>query len=223
VEVEGNTTRVKGRPGLEGRKIVVPGDISSAAFLMVAAALVPGSDVTITGVGVNPTRDGIIEVLQAMGADLTLHNRRDQDGEPVADIRVRYAGRLTGVTVAGPLIPRLIDEIPVLAVAAAAADGITEIRDAAELKVKESNRIAAVAGLLLRFGAHVNELPDGMQVRGVPALRGAECDSLGDHRIAMAAAVAGLTAKGETLVRGADCMDVSFPGFDHVLNALQVE
>jgi 3-phosphoshikimate 1-carboxyvinyltransferase len=223
VEVEGNTTRVKGRPGLEGRKIVVPGDISSAAFLMVAAALVPGSDVTITGVGVNPTRDGIIEVLQAMGTDLTLHNRRDQDGEPVADIRVRYAGRLTGVTVAGPLIPRLIDEIPVLAVAAAAADGITEIRDAAELKVKESNRIAAVAGLLSRFGAHVNELPDGMQVRGVPALRGAECDSLGDHRIAMAAAVAGLTAKGETLVRGADCMDVSFPGFDHVLNALQVE
>jgi len=223
VKVDGNMTRVQGRPDLKGRKIAVPGDISSAAFLMVAASLAPGSDLTVTGVGVNPTRDGIIEVLRAMGADLTLLNRREQDGEPVADVRVRYVRRLSSVTVSGPLIPRLIDEIPVLAVAAASAEGITEIRDAAELKVKESNRIAVVAGMLSQFGAEVTELPDGMRIRGAPALRGAECFSRGDHRIAMAAAVAGLAAEGETLVRGVECVDVSFPGFEHVLNALRVE
>lgn len=223
VEIEGNTVRVQGRPALKGRRVRVPGDISSAAFIMVAAALVPGSDVTIEEVGVNPTRDGIVEALKAMGADLTLTGQREQDGEPVADIRVRYNGRLSSARVAGALIPRLIDEVPVLAVAAAAAEGVTEIRDAAELKVKESDRIAAVVRLLSGFGADVTALADGLLIRGVPTLRGAVCESHGDHRIAMAAAVAGLAARGETLVRGYGCVDVSFPGFADVLKALRVE
>lgn len=223
VEVEGNTVHVRGCPALKGKKVRVPGDISSAAFLMVAAALVPGSDVTIGGVGVNPTRNGIVEALGAMGADITLSGQKVQDGEPVADIRVRYAGRLSGAKLAGALIPRMIDEIPVLAVAAASAEGVTEIRDAAELKVKESDRIAAVVRLLGSFGADATGLPDGLIIKGVPSLQGAVCESRGDHRIAMAAAVAGLAASGETLIRGAGCMDVSFPCFADVLKAIRVE
>lgn len=223
VEVSGSTVRVKGCPRLAGRKVAVPGDISSAAFLMVAASAVPGSDLTLTGVGVNPTRNGIIEVLVSMGAGIEMLNPREEGGEPVADIRVRYNGRLSGASVGGEMIPRLIDEVPALAVAAALAAGDTEIRDAAELKVKESNRIATVAGLLAGFGAAVEELPDGLLVRGGRPLRGCTCESHGDHRIAMAAAVAGLLAGGETVVRGAECIDVSFPGFPHVLKNIRVE
>lgn len=223
VDVSGNTVRVKGGPRLAGRKVTVPGDISSAAFLMVAAAGIPGSDLTLAGVGVNPTRDGIIEVLREMGAGIELLNPREEGGEPVADIRVRYAGKLSGVSVGGETIPRLIDEIPALAVAAALAEGRTEIRDAAELKVKESDRIATVAGLLAGFGAAVEELPDGLLVQGGRPLEGCVCESHGDHRIAMAAAVAGLLAAGETVVRGAECIDVSFPGFPGVLENIQAE
>lgn len=223
VKVSGSTVRVKGRPRLTGRKVSVPGDISSAAFLMVAASAVPGSDLTLTGVGINPTRSGIIDVLKNMGAGIELQNPREEGGEPVADIRVRYTGKLSGVPVGGEMIPRLIDEVPVLVVAAALAEGKTEIRDAAELKVKESNRIATVAGLLTGFGADVEELPDGLLVRGGRPLRGCACESHGDHRIAMAAAVAGLLAEGETVVRGAGCIDVSFPGFPHVLKSIQAE
>jgi len=223
LSVSGNTARIKGRPHLAGRKVAVPGDISSAAFLMVAASAVPGSDLTLTGVGINPTRSGIIDVLLMMGAGIELLNSREEGGEPVADIRVRYTGGLSGMSVGGEMIPRLIDEVPALAVAAALAEGKTVIRDAAELKVKESNRIATVAGLLAGFGADVEELPDGLLVRGGRPLRGCVCESHGDHRIAMAAAVAGLLAGGETVVRGAECIDVSFPGFPHVLKNIQVE
>lgn len=221
VEIAGNTVRVTGHSRLKGQRVLIPGDISSAAFLMVAAAIVPGSDLTIPGVGINHTRSGIIDVLLEMGAGIELLRQREEGGEPVADIRIRYAGKLAGVTVAGETIPRLIDEVPALAVAAAVAKGATHIKEAAELKVKESDRIATVATLLHRFGADVEELPDGLLVRGGRPLQGTTCESRGDHRIAMAAAIAGLVAKGETVVRGAECINVSFPGFADALKNIQ--
>jgi len=223
VEVSGNTVRVNGRPCLKGQRVVVPGDISSAAFLMVAASIVPGSDITLAGVGVNPTRSGIIDVLLEMGAGIELLNQRKEGTEPVADIKVYYTGRLSGVTVGGEIIPRLIDEVPALAVAAATAEGETRIKDAAELKVKESNRITTIATTLSRFGADIKELPDGLLIKGGLPLKGTICESYGDHRIAMAAAITGMVAEGETVVRGAECVDVSFPGFAHVLKKIQVE
>ncbi|MDD3652788.1 MAG: 3-phosphoshikimate 1-carboxyvinyltransferase [Desulfotomaculaceae bacterium] len=221
VEVFGNTVRVTGHPHLKGQRVLIPGDISSAAFLMVAASIVPGSDLTIPGVGINHTRSGILDVLLKMGAGIELLHQREAGGEPVADIRVRYNGKLAGVTVEGETIPRLIDEVPALAVAAAVAEGNTHIKDASELKVKESDRIATVATLLHRFGADVEELPEGLLIRGGRPLKGTICESQGDHRIAMAAAIAGLVAKGETLVRGAECINVSFPGFARELKNIQ--
>lgn len=221
--IEEKTVYISGRPRLEGRRLRVPGDISSAAFLITAAALLPGSDLTVRGVGINQTRSGIIDVLEMMGADIKIINPREDGGEQVADIRVRYAGRLRGVSIGGEIIPRLIDEIPVLAAVAASAEGKTEIRDAAELKVKESNRIAAAARLLAGFGTVVAELDDGLMIKGGRALEGCCCDSQGDHRIAMAAAVAGLLANGLTVVRGAECIDVSFPGFSEILGSIIVK
>ncbi|KUK83182.1 MAG: 3-phosphoshikimate 1-carboxyvinyltransferase, partial [Pelotomaculum thermopropionicum] len=223
VDVSGCTVRVKGQPGLTGQKVNVPGDISSAAFLMAAAAALPGSDLTLKGVGINPARDGIIEVLSEMGAGIRLFNRRQEGAEPVADIRVCNNKKLSGVSVGGKIIPRLIDDIPALAVAAATAEGKTEIRDAGELKVKESNRIYTVNNLLTGFGAGVEELTDGLLVRGGRTLKGCHCKSHGDHRIAMAAVVAGLLAGGETTVIDTSCIDISFPGFYDVLNNIRVE
>lgn len=220
LEITGRTVSIKGGQRLAGRPLTVPGDISSAAFFLVAAACTPESEITVTGVGVNPTRTGILDVLWDMGADLHVFNEREEGGEPVADLRVRSAP-LSGTVIAGDLVPRLIDEIPVLAVAAAAARGRTEIRDAAELRVKESDRLAVLAGELRKFGADVEELPDGLVVRGGRPLRGAVCCSHGDHRMAMALAVAGLLARGETCVAGAQCTAVSFPGFFDVLNSLR--
>ncbi len=217
VREEGLRVSMKGRQVLRAPgKLEIPSDISSAAFFLVAASIVPGSDVLIKNVGVNPTRTGILDVLAAMKADITLDNRREQGGEPVADIRVRHR-RLTSTTVGGEMIPRLIDEIPVLAVAAAVADGTTVIRDAQELRVKESDRIATVAGELRKLGAHIRELPDGMEITGQPRLTGGICDSHGDHRIAMATAVAGLAAEGTTTVRDTAWIETSFPGFERML------
>ncbi len=196
--------------------LAVPADISSAAFFLVAAAIVPGSDLLVRGVGVNPTRTGIIDILLAMGADITLENRREEAGEPVADLRVRYR-KLRAARIEGDLIPRAIDEIPALSVAAACAEGVTVIRNAAELRVKESDRIAAMAGELRKLGAEVRELPDGMEITGRERLTGARCESHGDHRIAMSLAVAGLAARGETRVRDAEWIDTSFPGFEKFL------
>jgi 3-phosphoshikimate 1-carboxyvinyltransferase len=190
----------------------VPGDISAAAFWMVAAALHPDAELHLPGVGVNPTRSGIIDVLRAMGADLEVTEAREQGGEPAADIMVR-SSRLAPVEVSGDLVPRLIDEIPVLAVAAALTPGRTVVRDAAELRVKESDRIAATCRELRRLGARVEELPDGLAIDGVQSLRGAHCQSHGDHRLAMALGVAGLLARGETVVEGAGAAEVSYPGF----------
>lgn len=219
VEVNGLTVKVTGLPDLKAKTVIVPGDISSAAFFLVAGAIVPGAAVTVKGVGVNPTRDGIIEVLQTMGANLKISNRREQTGEPVADITVR-GSKLKAAVIKSNLIPRLIDEIPVLAVAAAVADGITEIRDATELKVKETNRISTVIRELSKFGVALEELPDGMRIHGSKQLFGAQCESHGDHRIAMAMAVAGLVAEGRTVIHNSECVDVSFPGFEKVLMSI---
>jgi len=197
----------------------VPGDLSAAAFWMVAAALHPDAEVSLPGVGLNPTRTGLIEVLHRMGADIEVGEERIVGGEPVADITVRSSS-LTGTVVEGGLLPRLIDEVPVLAVAAALARGPTVIRDAAELRVKESDRLATVAAELRRLGARLEERPDGLVIEGGARLRGAAVDSHGDHRLAMALAVAGLLAEGETVVAGSEAAAVSYPGFWRDLEAL---
>lgn len=197
----------------------IPADISSAAFFLVAAAVVPGSDLLIRNVGINPTRTGILDVLNGMGADIALENQREQAGEPVADLRVRHRV-LHATEISGAIIPRLIDEIPVLAVAAACAEGTTTIRNAEELRVKESDRIATMATELRKLGADVRELPDGMEITGKKTLRGSLCESHGDHRIAMSLAVAGLVAEGTTTVRDAEWIETSFPGFSAMLGRI---
>jgi 3-phosphoshikimate 1-carboxyvinyltransferase len=217
IQEQGLRVSVQGRQKLRAAgTLQVPSDISSAAFFMVAAAIVPGSDLLIRNVGVNPTRTGVIDILKQMGADITLDNPREQAGEPVADIRVR-SGALRAVRIEGEVIPRAIDEIPIVSVAAAYAAGTTVIKDAAELRVKESDRIAAMAAELRKMGATVKELPDGMEITGMESLAGAVCESHGDHRIAMSLAVAGLAARGETVVRDTEWVETSFPGFERML------
>lgn len=201
----------------EGRRVpagtwTVPGDFSAAAFWLVAGSVLPDSVLHLQGVGINPTRSALLDVLRAMGADISVASERTVGGEPVADLIVRSSD-LSGVTVAGSVIPNLIDEIPALAVAAALADGTTEIRDAAELRVKETDRLAAMAASLAAFGARVEERPDGLVIEGGARLRGTDVRSLGDHRIAMASAVAALAADGPTTIHGAACAAVSYPGF----------
>ncbi len=220
IESQGSTVTLRGRPELRGGKVLVPGDISAAAFIMVAAAIIPDAEVLLINVGVNPTRSGIIEVLQNMGACLELQNRRYWGREPVADIMIKGGSPLKGISLGGDIIPRLIDEIPVIAVAAAAADGKTVIRDAAELRVKESDRITELSGQLVKMGVDITETKDGMIIEGGKGLRGAEVSSCGDHRIAMALAVAGLVAEGETAVHDAEAINISFPGFMAALRSL---
>ena len=210
---------IEPEPSLEAVPVDVPGDISSAAYFLTAASLVPGSEIRLKNVGINPTRDGILRVLQDMDADISVENVCF-GGEPSADLVVRSAS-LHGTTIAGDLIPTLIDEIPVLAIAAAFADGTTVIRDAAELKVKESDRIALVSEGLQRMGADVEPTEDGMIIHGGKPLHGAEIDTHGDHRIAMAFSIAALLADGETTLTDADCVDISYPGFYSDLEALQ--
>ena len=207
---------VVGRPVLKGREIVVPGDISSAAFFMVAGLIVPGSELLIRNVGINPTRNGILEVLRDMGGSLEALNERDAAGEPVADILVKNS-RLRGVEIGGSMIPRLIDEIPALSVAAAFAEGTTHIRDAAELRVKETDRIAAVASELRKLGGEVEEFEDGLAVTGVEQLDGGRVDSHGDHRIAMSMAVAALAARAPVEINDIACTRTSFPHFWQLL------
>jgi len=217
VREEGLRVTLRGRQRLTTMGTLdIPADISSAAFFLVAASIVPGSELVVRNVGVNVTRTGIIDILLAMGADLSLENRREQAGEPVADIRIRYR-QLHAVEISGDLVPRAIDEIPVLAVAASCAVGTTIIRDAAELRVKESDRIATMALELKKLGVAITERPDGMEIRGNDALIGALCESHGDHRVAMSLAVAGLAARGETVVRDTEWIETSFPGFGQLL------
>ena len=199
----------------------VPGDVSSAAFLLAAALVVPDSRVTIDGVGLNPTRTGLLEVLGEMGARLAVAGA-ETDDEPAGSIEASTS-ELRGTRVGGAVIPRLIDEIPALAVVAALAAGRTEIHDAAELRVKESDRIAAIARGLGAMGARVTERPDGLVIDGGERLRGARVSSGGDHRLAMALAIAGLVAQGETVVDDTACIETSFPRFADTINALTGE
>ncbi len=216
VETEGETVTVVPGRRLTGRLCRVPGDISSAAFFLVAGAVAPEGSLTVRGVGVNPTRTGALDVLEAMGARVGIASR-EGDGEPVADLTVG-AGRLAGTEVGGALVPRGIDEFPILAVAAACAEGPTVVRDAAELRVKESDRIKALASELAKMGVDVEERPDGFRVAGRSPrpgtpFRGARVSSWGDHRLAMALVIAGLLADGPTIVEGVDCIATSYPDF----------
>jgi 3-phosphoshikimate 1-carboxyvinyltransferase len=220
--VDGPVTRI--RPGgmLRPFDITVPGDASSAAFVMVAASIIAGSDVTLTGVNLNETRTGIIDVLRQMGADITVTETGLEAGEPVGTIRVRSAA-LKGIEVGGEVVVRMIDEFPVFMVAALCAQGETVVRDAEELRVKETDRIAVMAGELRKLGAQVTETPDGFRLSGPQVLTGAVTDSHDDHRIAMSMAVAGLVAQGETTVLDAACAADSFPGFARIMAHLKAD
>jgi 3-phosphoshikimate 1-carboxyvinyltransferase len=221
LQTQGLTTTLVPGP-LAATSVAVPGDISSAAFLLVAGLVVPDARVTVTGVGLNPTRTGLLDALTAMGACLAIEPAPEGAGEPSAAVTAT-ATALAGITVAGALIPRLIDEVPALAVAAALAQGRTEIRDAAELRVKESDRVATVARELGAMGARISERPDGLVIDGPARLRGARVRSGGDHRIAMALAVAALVADGETVIEDTECIATSFPRFVETLNGLAGE
>jgi 3-phosphoshikimate 1-carboxyvinyltransferase len=212
VRVDGCTVQIDGQQPFDGKPITVPGDISAAAFFLVAASIVPDSEVLLTGIGLNPERTGILDALSAMGADIAILNTREESGEPVGDLRVR-ATRLTGTTIEPELIPKTIDELPILCVAAALADGETRITGAQELRVKETDRIHAMAIELARIGVVVEEQPDGLVIQGGSTLRGALCQSYGDHRVVMSLAIAGLVAKEPVVIEDVDCVETSFPGF----------
>ena len=212
VESAGPEVVVRGGQELSGTRLKVPGDMSSAAFLAVAAAAMPGSDLSVRGVGCNPTRSGAVEVLRSMGADIEMTQVREENGEPVADLRIR-GRRLEGTEVPADLAPRTIDEYPVLFVAAALARGSTLFRYVSELRFKESDRIATMSRELAKLGVRVEERGDDVAVEGPDRLRSASVESHGDHRVAMALAVAGLSTEGGLLLSGEECVGVSFPGF----------
>ncbi len=216
---KGNTAVILPDPKLTGRNINIPGDISSAAYFIAAGLMVPNSEVMIKNVGINPTRDGILKVCRSMGADITLENVSTGAGEPTADVLVRHS-ELTGTKIGGEIIPTLIDEIPMIAVLACIAKGQTIIRDAAELKVKESNRIDVMVDNLKKMGADIRATSDGMIINGGKPLHGAVIGSKSDHRIAMSFAVASLIAEGETDILEAECVDISYPDFYSDLKSL---
>ena len=218
VRKDGNKVSIWGDQIPESRDLTVPGDISSAAFWAVATAAYPGCHLLVNGVGLNKTRTGILDALIRMGAQV--RERIDASGcEPIGSVEVR-GGPLRGIEIGGSRIPTLIDEIPILAVAGALAEGKTVIRDAEELRIKESDRISTVAENLRRMGVPVEEFADGMEIQGGAKMKGAKIESLGDHRIAMAFAIAGLRAKGETVIKGAECIETSYPGFAEELGQL---
>ena len=219
---DGKAISIMGGQQLQPCDFVVPGDISSAAFWLAAAAVSPGAHLRIQNVGLNPTRSGILDVLERMGADINSVASIDGRGERIGEITVS-GGELTGIEISGDLVANIIDELPILAVTAALAGGTTVIRDAGELRVKETDRIAAVAKNLQAMGAQIEEFDDGMTIYGGRLLHGAAIDSYGDHRIAMAFAIAGLFADGETIIRDAECIAVSYPGFDRDLQLLSGE
>jgi 3-phosphoshikimate 1-carboxyvinyltransferase len=211
---------VKGRAKLNPFDITVPADFSSAAFFIAAGILIPGSEILIKTVGINPTRTGLLEILQSMGAHIKLENAREVSGEPVADIYIKHS-RLSGMDITGDMVPKTIDEFPILCVTAALAQGKTKITGAKELRVKESDRIAAMAAELRKMGVNVEELEDGLIIEGREKLQPAVIQSYGDHRIAMSMAIAGLMTDGETTILDTDCINTSFPGFMGILERLQ--
>ena len=219
ISSERNRITVRPVEELYGHEITVPGDISSAAFFLVAGLIVPGSEIRIKNVGLNPTRTGVLDVLLAMGASITIEEK-NQSGEPAGDLIVKHSS-LKGTEISGDLIPRLIDEIPILAVAAAFAEGTTVIKDAEELKVKESNRIDAMEKELRKAGVNVQATEDGMVIHGGKPLRGAVFESYHDHRIAMSMAVLALAAEGASRIDNHQCINISYPGFFQTLNEIQ--
>jgi 3-phosphoshikimate 1-carboxyvinyltransferase len=218
-KVDGLSVTLAGGQKLCGREVHIPGDISSAAFFLVAAATIPGSEIIVRDVGVNPTRDGVIEVLRRMGAKIQLLNQRIETGEPVADIQVS-GSQLKGVEIAPDVVGRTIDEYPILAVAAAVAQGVTVISGVKELRYKESDRIATMTEALRRLGVEVEEREDGMTIRGDKPLEGASVKTYGDHRVAMSLAIAGLSSGGGVEMDDTGCVDTSFPGFFELLNRM---
>lgn len=219
IAVEGLRIKIRGGGELEACDFTVPGDFSSAAFFIAAALLVEGSELVIKGVGVNPARTGFLTAIQKMGALVDVENPRELSGEPVADLHCRHS-ELKAIDIEPGMIPSLIDELPVLCVLASQAEGITTIRGAEELRVKESDRIESMADGLIKMGAEVKAYEDGLSIKGRRALRGAGIDSFGDHRVAMSFAVASLVADGETSIEGAEAVDISFPGFFDKLKTL---
>jgi len=220
ITVDGLRITIKGGSELEAVDIHVPGDFSSAAFFLAAALLINNSDITIKGVGMNPTRTGLISALKEMGADIEITNRRSVYVEPVADIHCRGSAELKAITIGKEQIPALIDEFPILCVAATQAAGITTIRGAEELRVKESDRIKTMVIELRKMGAEIEEFEDGLSISGKAALKGAPVESYGDHRIAMAMAIAALIADGTTTINGISSVNISFPGFFEILKKL---
>lgn len=214
VPVEVSGTRVSVSPGVEfsGTELEIPSDISSAAFFIVAALVNPGSEIVVKNVGLNPLRTGVLDILWEMGADISVENRRECCGEPVGDLIARY-GALGAVRIEGESVSRAIDELPVISVAACFAEGETVISGAGELRVKETDRISAMTDELSKLGADISETPDGMIINGTGELRGARCESRGDHRVAMSLAVAATRARGETVIGDAGCVSISFPEF----------
>ena len=219
VETSENKIILKEKNKLIAKELSIPGDISSAAFFLVLASLIKGSKILIKNVGANPTRTGILKVLKSMGADISVKDERNKTYEPVADLLVK-GKELRGTKISGAIIPKVIDELPILAVAATQAEGITEIKDAQELRVKETDRIYAIATGLKKMGAKIEEKPDGLIVEGPTTLKGNICESFGDHRIGMALAIAGVLAEGKTQLLESECIDVSFPGFTTILRRI---
>ena len=219
-EERGHLIKLKGGQELEGREVFCPADPSSAAFFCALTVLAPAGELLLKEVLVNPTRDGFYRKLREMGADLEYENEREVSGEPVADIRVRSGRKLRGVKVHPEEVPTMIDEIPILAVVMALSEGVSEVRGAKELRVKESDRIKATVKNLRAMGAKVEELEDGFVIEGVEKLKGTRVETFGDHRIAMAFAVAGLLAEGETLIDNPECVRISYPGFFEDLSSV---
>jgi 3-phosphoshikimate 1-carboxyvinyltransferase len=213
--------KVRGGCELQGQEVIIPGDISSAAFYIIAALIVPNSELLIKNVGVNPTRTGILDILSAMGACVRLVDCRDISGEPVADLLVK-SSRLRGIEIDGELVPRSIDEFPIICVASALAEGKTIIRGAGELRVKETDRIAAMAANLGKAGVKVTETEDGMEIQGTDRLHMCTVDSFGDHRIAMSMLIAGLAADGGVTVNDVECIGTSFPNFIELMEKVSV-
>ena len=224
ITVIGNKISVCGPASFEGAEIDIPGDISSAAYFIVAGLLVPGSDLLLRSIGVNPTRTGILEVVHRMGGNAEVLDEVIISEEPRGDIRVtsneKRVTKMKGIEMSGELIPKIIDEIPIIAVLATQAEGTTVIKDAKELRVKESDRIKTISSELRKMGAKIEEKEDGMVINGPTKLHGAKVQSYGDHRVAMSIAIAGLIAEGETIIEDIDCVETSFPGFFKILKKI---
>ncbi len=222
IERKGRAILIKGREILYGQDITIPGDISSAAYFIVLGSLVQSSEIFLKAIGINPTRTGLLDVLKTMGADISVIKKQIISNEPIADLLVRYKG-LRGIEISGELIPRLIDELPIIAVAATQATGVTVVKDAKELRVKETDRIKAIVSELRKMGADIEEKDDGFIAAGPTKLHGVLCSSYSDHRIAMALTIAGLVADGETTIEHAECIDISFPEFIKILRKVSGE